>query len=364
MGGNLPWYMVDVPLLTCPDAPGVFQVAIDGDGIVGEDRHEEWMVTFFRSTAKPVQLKFDAFDSGSPRISITKDLVVNLIDWDEKMASRRLDSDARPREAPADSWTAPFRSLGGIKLPKFSGPKLRPAPHGGADALGSGFRIGAGTWGVLAVATVMTRFDNGEYTQEDYGYTGRPVVVTSEVALVMNTSEVADSARFQLSRFNTWSDSYPAECTTAGDRKADCKSCNATQCSIKFEPKGILCRDEIMKARFKPSDVTWPLMVNISYLDGDQLTPDRVCTARDEPWAHQDMFIRLSKVGAVEPSGDVEFQHAMKESHGMGLVFILVCFCIMACSTGVCLTGAWMHYKKHHSYNRAGGEESGQSDMD
>ncbi|CAE7308289.1 slc44a5 [Symbiodinium natans] len=68
---------------------------------------------------------------------------------------------------------------------------------------------------------------------------------------------------------------------TSGPWSGSCSSCvslyGGSSCNVMMSPKIDATRDDLMSTGFAPSEVTWPLTVNITHVSGSDFNPSVVC---------------------------------------------------------------------------------------
>lgn len=71
----------------------------------------------------------------------------------------------------------------------------------------------------------------------------------------------------------------------AGAWSGRCNSCvstyGANSCNVLVSPKFDAARDDLMSTGFVPSEISWPLVVNVTHIAGEDFRPSTICPPED-----------------------------------------------------------------------------------
>ncbi len=52
-------------------------------------------------------------------------------------------------------------------------------------------------------------------------------------------------------------------------------------CNVLVSPKFDAARDDLMSTGFVPSEISWPLVVNVTHIAGEDFRPSAICPPED-----------------------------------------------------------------------------------
>lgn len=320
--------MINVQSVVCPDAPGYAIINISQPAAELNRPH---IFTIFRTTNSSVSLDFTATDSAGKAVA---QAAVNL-----QQASRRLESDlplsgrqlsARRRfgggYSGGSSYSSPRRRTPSPPpSPPYTSPRRRtgtPSTASTGSASGSRRRTfgydnkvhnnpsnpGAGNYGYQTPGAAASNFGGRIPTGTPYGYTGANAYSGSsgsgaKIAMAAGGGLLAGYLGSQL--LHSWTGYSRAEMLnmpcTSGSWQGLCSTCvtlhGARNCNIEISPKIDATRDDLLDTGFVPSQVSWPIQVNITKIIGVDFAPSVVCpNASDPQWtsAQKQLFITLT----------------------------------------------------------------------
>ena len=71
----------------------------------------------------------------------------------------------------------------------------------------------------------------------------------------------------------------------SGGWTGGCQSCvssyGASSCNVLLSPQLDAARDDLMSTGFVPSQISWPLVVNVTHVAGDDFRPSAICPPQD-----------------------------------------------------------------------------------
>merc|ERR1740121_1771347 len=194
---------------------------------------------------------------------------------------------------------------------------------GGGDSL----------WGALSIGMAATRFAEGVYQEEAYGISGVPAL-PAKVNIDVDPDNLKLAENYSMSRYKTWLDAYGAWCHN-GSTPVSCEACYAdtpAACSAMFAPSGVGTRDDVLSAKFVPSNYQWPLTVRFTQLRTRAYTR---CSPDDRRHPRHDLFVTFSYMGDTDRQGDEEFERAYEESGSLAIIMFwgfFACLCCMMCT--------------------------------
>lgn len=196
-------------------------------------------------------------------------------------------------------------------------------------------------------------------TSTPYGYTGASAYSSSsgvEIALAAGAGLLAGYALgHHHHHWNGYSqaDMFGMQCIS-GAWSGRCNSCvstyGANSCNVLVSPKFDAARDDLMSTGFVPSEISWPLVVNVTHIAGEDFRPSTICPPEDpdakSAWKAppmKDLFIALSALPSQQPSmlGNGPgydrydpYGYGMADHGGSSTVFsnlVLLCSCLGCC---------------------------------
>lgn len=161
----------------------------------------------------------------------------------------------------------------------------------------------SGNYGLTSSARAARIFPN-DHSSTGYGYAGAGAFAALGVAQVAFSASALGlvAAAPQESRWGTLQ-GLGSTCSFGSYFEGDCGECTSSvwddhKCSVSFAPAEDMNLDMIMTAGFIPTDITWPLLVRITRVDGDDYASSRLCASGDG--SDRDLFVTLAEVEELE----------------------------------------------------------------
>lgn len=317
------WHLIDVPLVVCAGGDGFVKVHVDVHDVPIMDWHSLHVLTFHRTFAGPVALKYKVVDSLNKTIINTNE--VSLEDM-HSFRKRRLQA-MRPK-AGLLTWRSRPRTTSRTHILASLG-RRQPAIDG------------------LALGAAAAVFIPQGYRQTGYGYSGTPAS-TGSVYMVGNDQP---SSHVALSRFG---EVASKECTF-GSWRGSCADCysqySPLSCKNLFDPVDVVARDEMLGEAFLPQSFQSPFEIQITSLAGQDVAASRICPpwnatlaanqVRWSPPEKQDMYVSLTKVVSMDP----DFEEFASDGLALWVFGTLgVCCCCSAIIFFSLLARAHKHY--------------------
>lgn len=195
-------------------------------------------------------------------------------------------------------------------------------------------------------------------TATPYGYTGANAYSSSSglpIALAAGAGLLASYAMGHHSGHygHYWhgysqADMYKMQCAS-GAWTGGCQSCvssyGAPSCNVLLSPQLDVARDDLMSTGFVPSQISWPLVVNVTHVAGDDFRPSAICPPQDPdaksawtPPPMKELFISLSALPSPPPamlgSGPgYGYGNSMANQGGSPVIsnLVLLCSCLGCC---------------------------------
>jgi len=328
------WHFVDVSKVVCPGELGEVTIEFPLDAIGSAAKHEPHVLTIFRVSTGAVNLTYRFTDSAQPAHTVDE-RSVRLQALPNSSRRLRAAEKAEDAEAPPQARAA----RGGKRMLSGKGfyhshshnHRVRPR-HRGEDALGSRRRAGlqgarrraapsqsnafgsrrrgappeagarrrtygaggsrwgnkqdpaAGSYGYTSQGALNQNFGGRPPVQTPYGYSGANAYQPSSagrIALAVGGGLLAGTMASYL--FSRWSHGAGfGQCTSlAGQHYASCEECRSahpgSQCTSSFGLPVSAARDDLMSTGFVPADLTGPLRLRLSQIQGAAFRPEVIC---------------------------------------------------------------------------------------
>jgi len=157
----------------------------------------------------------------------------------------------------------------------------------------------SGSYGFASLAQAERIFPNS-HSSTGYGYAGASAFAAlGAFNLAFSASALGlVAAAPQESRWSTLQ-GRGSTCLFDDYFQGDCSECQTAvwddhKCYAPFTPAEDMNLDMIMNAGFIPADVTWPLLVRVTRVEGDDYANSRLCTSGDA--GNRDLFVTITEV--------------------------------------------------------------------